>query len=45
MKNCASDVHVEVLCVDFLGVVKGIVTSSKVRGPFSNNIRVRVRSP
>lgn len=31
MKNCASDVHAEVLCVEFLGVVKAVITSSKVR--------------
>ena len=30
MKNCASDIHSEVLSVEFLGVVKGVITSSKV---------------
>lgn len=31
MKNCASDVHGEVLCVEFLGVMKTVITSSKVK--------------
>ena len=30
MKNCASDVHSEVLSVEFLGVIKAVITSSKV---------------
>lgn len=32
MKNCASDVHAEVLSVEFMGVMKAVVTSSKVSG-------------
>lgn len=32
MKNCASDVHSEVLSVEFMGVMKAIVTGNKVRG-------------
>lgn len=30
MKNCASDVHSEVLSVEFMGIVKTVITSSKV---------------
>ena len=30
MKNCASDVHSEVLSVEFMGVIKTIITASKV---------------
>ena len=30
MKNCASDVHSEVLSVEFMGVMKTVVTSNKV---------------
>ena len=30
MKNCASDVHTEVLSVEFMGVMKAVVTSNKV---------------
>ena len=30
MKNCSTDVHTEVLSREFMNVMKGIVTSSKV---------------
>ena len=30
MKNCTSDLHNEVLTVDFLSVMKEVITSSKV---------------
>jgi len=30
MKNCTSDLHTEVLNLDFLTVMKNIITSSKV---------------
>ena len=33
MKNCASDVHAEVLCVEFMTVLKTVITTSKVRLP------------
>ena len=31
MKNCASDVHKEILSPEFMGVVKTVITSSRVR--------------
>ena len=30
MKNCVSDVHKEILSHEFLGVVKNVITSSRV---------------
>ena len=36
MKNCASEVHSEVLSSEFMGVMKSIITSSKVRWCFSS---------
>lgn len=33
MKNCTSDVHTEVLCVEFMTVLKTVITTSKVRIP------------
>ena len=30
MKNCTSDVHAEVLSVEFMGVMKTVVTTNKV---------------
>ena len=31
MKNCASDVHKEILSHEFMGIIKSVVTSSRVR--------------
>ena len=30
MKNCASDVHKEILSQEFMGVMKSVITSSRV---------------
>lgn len=31
MKNCTSEVHKEILSQEFMGVMKSLVTSSRVR--------------
>ena len=36
MKNCASELHSEVLSSEFMGVMRSIITSSKVRWCFSS---------
>jgi len=33
MKNCSSDLHSEVLSSEFMNVLKGVITSSKVGAP------------
>lgn len=45
MKNCASDVHSEVLSVEFLGVVKAVITSSKVSSGLVNNTGICTHAP
>ena len=41
MKNCASEFHSEVLSSEFMGVMKSIITSSKVLWCFSST-KVRI---
>ena len=43
MKNCASELHSEVLSSEFMGVMKSIITSSKVRCFSSTQVKIEGR--